>query len=350
MWTALAGMTSALTVQAAFLVVLGVGGLRAQSGDLTVPTLVAFLLYAMQLSQPVLQLTSAVSSFQSGRAALERIAETETFEQESEFRAPGIDPEAVPGGARGDQGPHEPEPAVRLEHVTFRYPGKAEPTLRDLTLTIAGVGLTALVGPSGSGKSTVLRLIEGFYPIEHGRIWVANQVLGDWDLSKLRNYVAYVEQESPVLAGTIAANLTYGIDGRVAEHELDHALEKVGLAGRVSSLDQPVHHRGDDLSGGERQRISIARALLRRPDLLLLDEVTSQLDASNETLMRQLIREISQQIPVVMVAHRLSTVVDADCVVLMQDGRVRATGPHQDLLRRDDLYREMIEQQNINAG
>ncbi len=119
---------------------------------------------------------------------------------------------------------------------------------------------------------------------------------------------------------------------------------------RVSSLDQPVHHRGDDLSGGERQRISIARALLRRPEVLLLDEVTSQLDASNETLMRQLIREISQQIPVVMVAHRLSTVVDADCVVLMQDGRVRATGSHHDLLRQDDLYREMIEQQSVNAG
>jgi ABC-type multidrug transport system fused ATPase/permease subunit len=351
MWTALAGMTSALTVQAAFLVVLGVGGLRAQSGDLTVPTLVAFLLYAMQLSQPVLQLTSAVSSFQSGRAALERIAETETFEQESEFRAPGIDPEAVPGGARGDQGAKEPEPAVRFEHVTFRYPGKAEPTLRDLTLTIASRGLTALVGPSGSGKSTVLRLIEGFYPIEHGRIWVANQVLGDWDLSKLRNHVAYVEQESPVLAGTIGGNLTYGIDDEeVPEVELDDALEKVGLAERVTSLEQQVHHRGDDLSGGERQRISIARALLRRPDLLLLDEVTSQLDATNETLMRSLIREISQQIPVVMVAHRLSTVVDADCVVLMQGGRVRATGSHQDLLRRDSLYREMIEQQGIDAG
>lgn len=95
---------------------------------------------------------------------------------------------------------------------------------------------------------------------------------------------------------------------------------------------------------------SIARALLRRPELLLLDEVTSQLDASNETLMRQLIREISQQIPVIMVAHRLSTVVDADCVVLMQGGRVRATGSHQDLLRQDDLYREMIKQQGIDAG
>jgi ABC-type multidrug transport system fused ATPase/permease subunit len=304
----------------------------------------------MQLSQPVLQLTSAVSSFQSGRAALERIAETETFEQESEFRAPGIDPEAIPGGARGDQGPREPEPAVRFEHVTFRYPGSAEPTLRDLTLTITGAGLTALVGPSGSGKSTVLRLIEGFYPIEKGRIWVSDRVLGDWDLSLLRNHVAYVEQESPVLAGTIGANLTYGIDDEeVPEEEVGQALEKVGLADRVTSLDQPVHHRGDDLSGGERQRISIARALLRRPQLLLLDEVTSQLDASNEMLMRSLIQEISQQIPVVMVAHRLSTVVDADCVVLMQDGKVRATGSHRDLLARDSLYREMIEQQNISA-
>jgi ABC-type multidrug transport system fused ATPase/permease subunit len=350
-WTALAGMTSALTVQAAFLVVLGVGGLRAQSGDLSVPTLVAFLLYAMQLSQPVLQLTSAVSSFQSGRAALERIAETETFEQEADFRAPGVEPAAVPGGARGDQGPAAWDPSVRFENVTFRYPGSSAPTLHDLTLTVPGRGLTALVGPSGSGKSTVLRLIEGFYPVESGRIWVANRLLGDWDLHKLREHVAYVEQETPVLAGTIADNLTYGVDAdEIDEPELDGALDRVGLATRVSSLDQPVHHRGDDLSGGERQRISIARALLRRPSLMLLDEVTSQLDARTETAMRELISEISQQIPVVMVAHRLSTVLDADCVVLMQDGRVRAAGTHEQLLQRDELYRDMVLQQNIAAS
>jgi ABC-type multidrug transport system fused ATPase/permease subunit/predicted DCC family thiol-disulfide oxidoreductase YuxK len=350
MWTALAGMTSALTVQAAFLVVLGVGGWRVQEGELSVPTLVAFLLYAMQLSQPVLQLTSAVTSFQSGRAALERIAETEKFEQETEMRAPGIAPEAVPG-AKGKRGPRSWRTAVRFEDVTFRYPGKTEPVLRNLTLTIPGQGLTALVGPSGSGKSTVLRLIEGFYPVQEGRIWVANRVLGDWNLHKLRDAVAYVEQESPVLAGTVEENLTYGLDeGEVDEPDLHEALDRVGLQGRISALDQAVHHRGGDLSGGERQRISMARALLRQPKLMLLDEVTSQLDATNETLLRDLIMDISRQLPVVMVAHRLSTVLQADRVVLMEAGAVRAIGTHQELLAADELYRDMIEQQTLAAA
>jgi ABC-type multidrug transport system fused ATPase/permease subunit len=301
----------------------------------------------MQLSQPVLQLTSAVTSFQSGRAALERIAETEKFEQEGQMRAPGLPAAAVPG-ARGRRGPRAWNPAVRFENVTFRYPGADEPVLRNLTLTIPGRGLTALVGPSGSGKSTVLRLIEGFYPVEAGRILVANRVLGDWNLSKLRDAVAYVEQETPVIAGTIADNLTYGLDeGEVDEPDLEEALKQVGLHNRVESLDQEVSHRGGALSGGERQRISMARALLRRPRLMLLDEVTSALDARNETLMRDLIMDISRQLPVVMVAHRLSTVVEADRVVLMQDGAVRVIGTHTELMATDELYQDMVRQQTL---
>ncbi|GAB2470214.1 ABC transporter transmembrane domain-containing protein [Jatrophihabitans fulvus] len=351
-WTALAGMTSALTVQAAFLVVLGVGGLRAQSGELSVPTLVAFLLYAMQLSQPVLQLTAAVSSLQSGRAALERIAETESFEQEAEFVAPGIEPQAVPGGAAGDKGPltagDAAAPAVEFERVEFAYPEASEPTLRGVDLAVPGSGLTALVGPSGSGKSTLLRLIVGFYAVQGGRIRVAGRVLGDWDLERLRDHVAYVEQETPVLAGTVGSNLTYGREpGAVEQRSIWRVLERVGLTRRVHSLDLPVRHRGNDLSGGERQRMSIARALLRRPSLLLLDEVTSQLDTRTEAEIRQLIGEVAERIPVIAVAHRLSTVVGADLIVLMQDGRVRATGTHDELLASDELYRTMVADQGL---
>lgn len=344
-WTAASGMLSALTVQAAFLVVLAVGSLRVQSGLMTIPTLIAFLLYAMQLSAPVLQLTAAFSAFQSGRAALERIGETETFEQEDDVETEGIDPAAVPG-ARNSLGPRGWKPAAEFEGVQFRYPDDAEPTLRGVDLHIGSKGLTALVGPSGSGKSTILRLLVGFYPVETGLVSVGGRVLGDWDLDELRDRVAYVEQETPVLAGTVHENLTYGQDD-VDEADVEKALERTGLDERVDSLDEHVGHRGQTFSGGERQRISIARALLRQPDLLLLDEVTSQLDPRTEKSMLELVHEISGRIPVVMVAHRLSTVVDADEIVVMENGAVRARGSHQELIRDDELYRQMVQQQGL---
>lgn len=344
-WTAASGMLSALTVQAAFLVVLAVGSLRVQSGAMTIPTLIAFLLYAMQLSAPVLQLTAAFSAFQSGRAALERIAETETFEQEDEVEVEGLDPAAVPG-ARNSLGPKSWAPAAELAGVQFRYPDDPEPTLRGVDLQIGRTGLTALVGPSGSGKSTILRLLVGFYPVEGGLVSVGGRVLGDWKLDELRDRVAYVEQETPVLAGTIEENLTYGQDD-VDRAAVEQALERTGLDERVDSLEEKVGHRGQSFSGGERQRISIARALLRQPDLLLLDEVTSQLDPRTEKSMLELVHEISDRIPVVMVAHRLSTVVDADAIVVMENGAVRARGTHRELIASDELYRQMVEQQGL---
>lgn len=344
-WTAASGMLSALTVQAAFLVVLAVGSLRVQSGSMTIPTLIAFLLYAMQLSAPVLQLTAAFSAFQSGRAALERIAETETFEQEDEIDVEGLDPAAVPG-ARDSLGAADWSAAAELSAVSFRYPDEPRDTLHGVDLRLGDKGLTALVGPSGSGKSTVLRLLVGFYPVNEGLVSVGGRVLGDWDLDELRDRVAYVEQETPVLAGTVHENLTYGQDD-VDRSDVEKALERTGLDERVESLDERVGHRGQGFSGGERQRISIARALLRQPNLLLLDEVTSQLDPRTEKSMLELVHEISDRIPVVMVAHRLSTVIDADEIVVMENGAVRARGTHGELLRTDELYHQMVEQQGL---
>lgn len=334
LWTSVAGMTSGLTVQAAFLVVLGIGGLRVQAGGMNAPELVAFLLYAMQLSQPLLQLTAAASAFQAGRAALERIAEAEGFEQE--VTGPAV--EVVPAPLRWD-------PAAELRGVDFTYPGQDRPALRDVSLVVPRLGTTALIGPSGSGKSTVLRLIEGFFPVDHGDVLIAGRSVAGWNLTELRSQVAYVEQETPVLAGTIEENVTYGL-GEVPEAAVRGALVDAGLQSKADRLDAEVGHRGQVLSGGERQRISIARALLRRPRLLMLDEATSQLDAANEANMRALVREISEQIPVLLVAHRLSTVVDAEQIILMEQGGIRAVGTHLELMARDELYRSMVAEQS----
>lgn len=359
-WSAIAIMTSSLAVQAAFLVVLGLGAFRVQNGTLTVATLIAFLLYAMQLSQPVLQLTQATSAFQLGRAALERIAEVDRMEREAESGTVGDIMDATtgvpapmarnaPGGA-ASLGPESWTPAVEFDRATVTYPGAERPAIDGVSLRVPPIGVTAVVGPSGSGKSTVLKVVEGFFPLDDGAVRVAGRDLSEWNLDELRRAVALVEQETPVLAGSLRANLTYGLRDPVDDAQLFEVLERIGLGERFSTvedLDAEFGHRGGLLSGGERQRVAIARAMLRDPEVLLMDEATSQLDAGNEHLMREVVAWMGTRTAVVLVAHRLSTVVDADQVVLMEDGRVRAVATHPELLLSDDLYRQMVQQQNL---
>lgn len=339
-WSSLAALTSTLAVQASFLVVLGYGGYRASTGALDVSTLIAFLLYAMQLSAPVLQLTQAVSVFQSGRAALERISEVDSLQSELES-----DEGDAPGTAAA-LGAVSWDPAAVLRDVTFRYPDTEETALADMSLTIPAQGLTAIVGPSGSGKSSVLRLIEGFYPLDSGSVMVGGRDIVEWDLDELRDAVAYVEQDSPAPATDLWGNLTYGLDDVDPAYVRD-VLSRVGLAERFQDAEnESLGHRGAALSGGERQRLALARALLRRPRLLLLDEATSALDASNEAMIRDLVADISREIAVVVVAHRLSTIRDAQQIVVIENGKLRARGTHEQLLAVDVLYTKLVNAQD----
>ncbi|TDB81442.1 ATP-binding cassette domain-containing protein, partial [Micromonospora fluostatini] len=240
--------------------------------------------------------------------------------------------------------------AVVFEQVGFGYPGRAEPALHDLNLTVPAGGLTALVGPSGSGKTTVLALIERFHEPEHGRILFDGRPLADWPLAELRASIGYVEQDVAVLAGTLRENVAYATPGATDEEihavlrttRLGPLLERLG-----GDLDAPIAHRGGSVSGGERQRIAVARALLRRPRLLLLDEATSQLDAANEAALREVIQEVSRRTTVLMVAHRLSTVLGAAQIVVLENGSARSVGSHPDLVRTDSLYATLAAEQSL---
>ncbi|MEU8376380.1 ABC transporter ATP-binding protein [Micromonospora sp. NPDC048894] len=366
-WGSVAGTSAGLAIQVAFLVVLGVGGARVASGAMPVSALVAFLLYVAYLSHPVMQLVGAGTYLQIGRAALTRIAEIDALPTEPidlppappvRAATPATTATGVLAGPAGAGGPTTTTGAgsargpaeVVFEQVCFRYPDRDEPALRDLTLTVPAGGLTALVGPSGSGKTTVLALIERFTEPQQGRILVDGRPLADWPLAELRAAIGYVEQDVAVLAGTLRENLAYATPGATDEeiHAVLRTTRLSTLLDRLGGdLDAPIRHRGLSLSGGERQRIAVARALLRRPRLLLLDEVTSQLDAANEAALREVIQEISRRTTVVVVAHRLSTVLAAEKIVVLENGTARSVGSHPELVRTDALYASLAAEQAL---
>jgi len=335
-WQAIAGNTAGLSIQCAFLAILAVGGARVTSGAISVGTLVAFLLYIYYLMAPIQQLQEAASEYQVAAAAVARILEAERLPVEPSGRA-GAAPAAALTPA-----------AVAFEQVRFRYRPELPEVHHGVSFTIPPRGMTAFVGPSGAGKTTVFSLIERFYEPESGRVLLDGTDVCDWPIAQLRAAIGYVEQDAPVLSGSLLENLLLGApdatDAEVAE--VLRITRLTGLVARLpDGLETAVGHRGTRLSGGERQRVAIGRALLRRPRLLLLDEATSQLDALNEAALRETVAETALLTTVLVVAHRLSTVTMADRIIVMDAGLVKAVGTHAELVASDPLYAELAATQ-----
>ncbi|MFF9271054.1 ABC transporter ATP-binding protein [Streptomyces rochei] len=340
-WSAAAGNTAGLAMQVAFITVLAVGGARVATGAIDIGTLVAFLLFVFYLMAPIQNVVAAVTQYQTGKAALARIQDALRLPAEPPARPA---PLPAPGA----------EPAsVAFRDVRFRYADDLPYIHHGVTFEVPARGMTAFVGPSGAGKTTVFSLVERFYDPVSGEITLDGRSLADWDLASLRAAIGYVEQDAPVLSGSLRDNLLLGNPGAdeaavaavVKTTRLDSLVERL-----PDGLDTLVGHRGTKLSGGERQRVAIARALLRRPRLLLLDEATSQLDAVNEAALRDTVADVARTTTVLVVAHRLSTVTMADRIVVMDAGRVRAVGTHRTLVAEDPLYAELAATQFLAAG
>jgi ATP-binding cassette subfamily B protein len=341
---ALVAPAGSIAVQGAFLAVLGLGGYRVATGSIAVADLVAFILYLFLLVMPLGQAIGAWTQLQTGLGALARIQEVLVLEPERD------DVPEVPVAGATTTAPRLPPPGtplLELDDVSFAYPDGTR-VLDRVSLTVPAGSRVALVGPSGAGKSTVLALVEGFYPLTGGAIRWAGTDVRELPRSAVRANLGYVEQEAPVLAGTVRENLLLAAP-HASDDELWAVLADVGLTGVVQrsprGLDVPVGDEGVLLSGGERQRLAIARSLLARPALLLLDEPTASLDARNENLLRETLAAAAADRALLVVAHRLSTVLDSDQIVVLDGGRVVARGTHAELLGTSPLYRELASAQ-----
>lgn len=334
-YNSLVGGIMVLAFSVPFLLVLGMGGVWAATGSLELSTLIAFLLTVFYLTEPISELVQGATTLQQGLGAVKRIREVEELAIEQDVDQPVA---VAPSGA---------PPAVSLLDVKFQYAGRS-PALHGVSFTAPAGGRTAIVGPSGAGKTTLFALLQRFYEPESGRIELGGVDVSKMTRAEVRRRIGYVEQDAPALSGTIESNLRYAAPD-ATDDEIAEVLEVTKLSDMVSrlpdGLNTMVGTRGLALSGGERQRLAIARALLRKPQVLLMDEATSQLDSRNELALREAIDSASSWCTVLLIAHRLSTVVSADRIVLLDRGKVVGFGTHPELLDASPLYRELAASQ-----
>lgn len=405
--SALVVPVAGIALQVSLLVVLGVGGYRVASGAIEVASLVTFILFLFLLVGPLGSFFGAITSVNQALGALGRIQEIlnlPTEDAEDARLAASVSessPARLPQHAAGDSAAEQiaaiESPAIEFRDVRFRYPeavvaarrkaetearavlesahvdtsaialpgsgdgdtdaGSAAPAkteasgtevLRGVSFRVPRGSRVAIVGPSGAGKSTTLALIERFYDPTGGAILLGGTDIRAIPRDELRAQLGYVEQDAPTLAGTIAQNLRLA-SPEATDADCERVLDAVNLTEVLERsplrLEAPVGENGVMLSGGERQRLAIARALLAAPPILLLDESTSSLDGLNEQRMRDAIDAVAAERTLIVIAHRLSTVVDSDLIVVMQNGEVIGQGTHGELVESTPLYRDLARHQ-----
>jgi len=339
---ALISPIAGIASNAAFIVVIGVGGYRVASGETDVADLVTFILLMFLMIRPLGQAFGAYSSVMSALGALARIEEILVLPLE----------ETAKESAQVSK-PRKTQNALEFKKVNFGYPSTEDfrdgkPVINNVSFKIKKGDRVALVGPSGSGKSTILSLIERFYEPDSGEILLEGVPVRELSRDTLRYQIGYVEQEAPVLAGTIRNNLLIGSPD-ATDAQLKKVLGQVNMTSVLKrdkrGLDAEVGEAGIMLSGGERQRLAIARALLEAPPILLLDESTSALDGLNEQRMREAIDAVAEGRTMIVIAHRLSTVVDSDQIIVLDQGKVVGVGTHSQLVKSTPLYKQLAKQQ-----
>ena len=315
--------------------ILWFGGHLVDSGDMPIGNLTAFLMYIFQILFAVMMAVFMVILVPRAEASAQRIHEVLTT-------VPSIvDPSS----------PTEPERAtglVRFEDVTFAYPHSERPVLHDLTFDLRPGETTAIIGGTGSGKTTVIALITRGFDVTGGRIQVDGVDVRDWSLERLWGGIGLVPQAAYLFKGTVAGNLRFGNES-ASDADLWRALEVAQardfVAAMPAQLDAPIDQGGTNVSGGQRQRLAIARALVKRPAIYLFDDCFSALDAATDARLRMALRAETTEATVVIVAQRVSTILHADRIIVLDEGRVVGSGTHAELMASSSEYREIVESQ-----
>jgi ABC-type multidrug transport system fused ATPase/permease subunit len=314
-----------------------VGGLQVATGQITLGNIQAFIQYVRQFNNPLGQMAGIYNTLQSGVASAERVFDLLDEPEESPDPKPAL---LLPNG----QGPRR-SGRVEFEHVNFAYrPGT--PVIQDLSLVAEPGSTVAIVGPTGAGKTTMVNLLMRFYEVDSGRILIDGVDISTMSRQALRSRIGMVLQDTWLFDGTIAENIAYG--------RPEASADEVVQAAKAAYVDRFVHTLpagyqtrvsggGDNISGGERQLITIARAFLARPELLILDEATSSVDTRTEALIAHATQELRQDRTSFIIAHRLSTIRDADRILVVEAGKIVEQGNHADLLARRGAYYEMTQ-------
>lgn len=329
---ALIGPLMSLVMMALLVLILGYGGMRVSSGALTAGALVAFIMYLFQIIMPMAQLAGFFTQFQKATGATERIISILDSKEEEDAK----------------QQVQNINQSITVDHLNYSY-NNGEQVLKDISFTVEAGKVTAIVGPSGSGKTTLFSLFERFYKPQQGSISIGVKSINDFTLLSWRSQIGYVSQESPIVSGTIRDNICYGIDRDITDEELNQVAKMAYADQFISELpngyDTEVGERGMKLSGGQRQRIAIARAFLRNPKILMLDEATSSLDSKSENVVQQALNDLMKGRTTIVIAYRLSTVINSDQIIFLEKGEITGSGTHKELYNTHSLYREFAEQQ-----
>ncbi|MDW8802155.1 ABC transporter ATP-binding protein [Clostridium sp. A1-XYC3] len=319
------------------------GGKLIDTGNMEVGSMMAFIQYAMQIMFSLIMVSMMFVLIPRAEASAVRINEVLDIVPEIK------DPEQ-PKDTSNERG------YIEFKDVTFKYPGAEEPAIENISFSAKPGEITAVIGGTGSGKSTLVNLIPRFYDVEKGSILVDGVDIREMSQKGLREKIGFVPQKAVLFTGTIAENIRYGKEDATID-EVKHAAEVAQAADFISNMkegyDAVIAQGGNNVSGGQKQRLSIARALVGKPEIYIFDDSFSALDFKTDAKLRTALKEETQDSTMIIVAQRVSTVMNADRIIVLDDGKIAGMGTHKELLRNCDIYREIaasqLSEEELNA-